>query len=175
MNERLTPAALTIVNWLGAVGPRWGLPGPACRIHALLYLAARPIQAASIAQLLNLGDDELSEGLAWLVAEALAEEAPAGWRADVDPWELMLKSLDRRRAREIAEARAVIEEWNRDHRDEHPAVVQQANRLFALVEDIGALDTGARALSPTTIRRLVGLGGRAARLLDRANGRRRYR
>ncbi len=46
----------------------------------------------------------------------------------------------------------------------------QAERLYDLVDDIAAIDAGARGLSPATTRRLIGLGSRAARLFDKTIG-----
>jgi hypothetical protein len=55
------------------------------------------------------------------------------------------------------------------------SVSRQVERLFALVDDIAAIEVQARGLSPATTRRLIGLGGRAARLFDRTIGARRRR
>jgi hypothetical protein len=30
------------VDYFGELGPLWGLPSDACRVHAYLYLVARP-------------------------------------------------------------------------------------------------------------------------------------
>jgi hypothetical protein len=46
-------------------------------------------------------------------------------------------------------------------------------RLFDLVEDVVSIEAGARLLSPGTMRALIGIGGRAARMADRAFGNKR--
>lgn len=166
----LSPAAMRIVAWLGEVGPRWGLPADACRAHAVLYLTAEPLPVPAIAALLGLGADETVQALDWLAAQGLAETSAAGWRTGIDPWALMLQALETRRSYELDEARAVVAQWRRAREDENPRVSQQAERLFDLVEDIAAIDAGTRGLSPATTRRLIGIGGRAARLLDRTIG-----
>lgn len=162
---------MQIVAWLGEVGARWGLPVQACRAHAVLYLTATPMPAGEIVALLGVGTEEASQGLGWLKEQGLIEASPAGWRTGVDPWALMLQALETRRSRELGEARIVIDQWHRNCRDEDPRVSRQAERLFDLVEDIAAIDAGARGLSPATTRRLIGFGGRAARLFDRASER----
>lgn len=112
----------------------------------------------------------MTQALDWLKEQGLIEASPAGWRTAVDPWALMLQALETRRSRELGEARTVIDQWRRNCRDEDPRMSRQAERLFDLVEDIAAIDAGTRGLSPATTRRLIGFGGRAARLFDRAIG-----
>ncbi|MBU1462754.1 MAG: hypothetical protein KJ551_04385 [Alphaproteobacteria bacterium] len=55
---------------------------------------------------------------------------------------------------------------------EDPIVVRQARLLRDLVDDLAAIDTGAQRLSPDAMRRMVSIGGRAARFVDKAFGRR---
>jgi DNA-binding transcriptional regulator GbsR (MarR family) len=166
----LSPAAMRIVTWLGEVGPRWGLPGSACRVHAALYLAAKPMPAGVFPELLGLDARETEEALAWLEAHGLIEASPAGWRTGVDPWALMMQTLEARRTQELGQARMVIDQWRREGQREDPLVSRQADRLFDLVEDIAAIDAGTRGLSASTTRLLIGLGGRAARLFGNGIG-----
>lgn len=169
-SAHLSPAAMRIVAWLGEVGARWGLPVNACRVHAVLYLAAEPLTAAELTGLLRLNAEETAQALDWLLAQGLVTASGAAWRTGTDPWALMLQALQGRRSHELREARAVIDEWRREGVDEDDRVSRQAERLFDLVEDMAAIDAGTKALPPAATRRLIGLGGRAARLLDRAIG-----
>lgn len=108
--------------------------------------------------------------LDWLEAQGLAQLGVAGWSTGTDPWALVLQALEERRRYELSEAQTVIDRWRRECGDESPQVSRQAERLFDLVGDIAAIDAGTRGLSSATTRRLVGLGGQAARLLDRTIG-----
>ena len=166
----LSLAALRVVDWLGEVGSRWGLPEHACRVHAMLYLAAKPMPATVLPEALGLDAAAVSLALDWLEAHRLVEASPAGWRTGVDPWALMLQTLETRRTQELGQARIVIDQWNRERHAEDPLVSRQAARLFDLVEDIAAIDAGTRGLSASTTRRLIGLGGRAARLFGNGIG-----
>lgn len=166
----LSPAAMRIVTWLGEVGSRWGLPENACRVHAMLYLTSKPMPATAFPEALGLDTEELSEALDWLEAHRLVEASPAGWRTGVDPWALMMQTLETRRTHELEQARTVIDQWRRERSSEDPLVSRQAARLFDLVEDIAAIDAGTRGLSASTTRRLIGLGGRAARLFGTGIG-----
>jgi hypothetical protein len=166
----LSPAAMRVVAWLGEVGGRWGLPENACRVHAMLYLAAKPMPATVFPGALGLNGEEVSQALDWLEAHRLIEASPAGWRTGVDPWALMLQTLETRRTHELEQARIAIDQWHRERHAEDPLVARQAARLFDLVEDIAAIDAGTRGLSASTTRRLIGLGGRAARLFGSGIG-----
>lgn len=169
----LSDGAGAIIDWLGQLGPRWGLPGDACRIHGLLFLVARPAAATEIAAALILEDEAVAEGLTWLSRDHLAVEGPHGWSTQADPWMLVTQALEARREREMEAALAVREEWDRSWQNDDPVVGRQARRLFDLVEDIAAIDAGTRRLSPEMMRTMIGLGGRAARLAERAFGSRK--
>jgi hypothetical protein len=168
----LTPDAMRIVNWLGELGPRWGLPGDACRIHALLFLLARPVSREAITAELALEPAAVDVALVWLAEDRLAVSGDDGWSTDDDPWILMTRALDARRRRELASAHAVLETWRGRQAGEDPIVARQAQRLFDLIGDVAAIDAGAQRLSPDTVRRMIGIGGRAARLVNRTFGKR---
>jgi DNA-binding transcriptional ArsR family regulator len=131
----------------------------------------RPLRDA-----LELDDIALKDALAWLADYRLVERDRTGaWRTDSDPWELMMRALEQRRQREIAPAldllrdcqRAALAEGGRDR-----AVASQIGKLLALAEDLAAIDMQARRLSPRALRQMIGIGGRAARFMDRTFGRR---
>jgi len=165
-----------LIDFFGELGPRWGLPAAACRVHGYLYLVARPVTATELGSSLELDDSALGDALAWLADYRLVErDHAAAWRTDSDPWELMMRALEQRRQREIAPAldllrdcqRAALGESGRDR-----AVGSQIGKLLALAEDLAAIDTQARRLSPRALRQMIGIGGRAARFMDRTFGRR---
>lgn len=164
----LAPPASAIVDWLADVGSRWGLPADACRVHGLLYLVARPLPAKAIGTELSLTPPATETALAWLVEEELVSESREGWITQTDPWLLMLQTLEKRRQRELLPALAVLEPWRNLDRAGDPVVGRQAKRLLALVEDLAAIDAGTKRLSPRTLRRVIGIGGRAARFFGAA-------
>jgi DNA-binding transcriptional regulator GbsR (MarR family) len=157
------------------LGPRWGLPAAPCRVHGYLYLVGRPVADVELEQVLEMESPGLRDALAWLTDYRLIVQEGVGWRTETDPWDLMMRALEERRARELAPALNVLRECHtamlpdaqRDRK-----VVRQIEKLLGLVEDIAAIDIQARRLSPGTLRNLVGIGGRAARFIDRTFGRR---
>jgi DNA-binding transcriptional regulator GbsR (MarR family) len=159
------------VEWLAGVGARWGLPADACRVHGLLYLMAGPLSTDAIAAELALTPTAMDEALTWLAAEELVTENREGWTTEADPWLLMLQTLEKRRQRELAPALAVLGPSRRFDGAEDPLVARQAKRLLELVEDLAAIDAGTKRLSPRTLRRVIGIGGRAVRLFGGASNR----
>jgi DNA-binding transcriptional regulator GbsR (MarR family) len=172
---RIPDATGRVIDYLRDLGPRWGLPAEACRVHGYLYLVARPVAESELGDTLELNDLVLAEALAWLADYGLIKPAPPGaWRTDRDPWELMVRALEERQRREVGPAldllrdcrRAALAERGRDR-----VVAVQIGKLLDLAEDLAAISVQAQRVSPTTLRRMVGLGGLAARFIDRTLGR----
>jgi DNA-binding transcriptional regulator GbsR (MarR family) len=99
-----------LLDFLGALGPRWGLPEAPCRVHGYLYLRARAVPEAEIAAAVALDTAAVREALGWLTDYRLVERTQAGWRTESDPWELMLRALDERRRREAGPALDILRE-----------------------------------------------------------------
>lgn len=138
----------------------------------LLYLSAGPVPEEEIRRELALSTAIVQEALAWLGDYRLVERLSGNtWRTGADPWELMMRALDERRRREAGPALELLRLCQDEAADERDPVARaQIGKLLALVEDLAALDGQARHLSPHTLRRMIGIGGRAARFLDRTFG-----
>ena len=166
-----SPALNRVVDFLGDLGPRWGLPEDACRVHGYLYLLARPIAQADLGAALDLSEAALSQALGWLVEYRLIERLDTDtWRTGSDPWELMMSALEERQRREIGPALDLLRDTRRAALAEggpSRTIATQIGKLQRLAEDLDAISNQAQRLSPTTVRQMVGLGGFAARILDR--------
>jgi DNA-binding transcriptional regulator GbsR (MarR family) len=161
-----------LLAWLAEIGPRWGLPADACRVHGYLYLAGRAASAAELSDRLGLSEAAVAKALAWLNESDLVEqEKPSFWHTHSDPWVLLTTALEHRRAQELKPALDVLRASRRDAAGD-PVLAGQIGKLLDLVEDIAAIDGQARRLSPAMLRGLLGAGGRLARLLGGAAGRR---
>ena len=177
MTTAKMPQAMSrVLDFLRDLGPRWGLPAEACRVHGYLYLITRPTTEAELRDALKLNDTVLGEALAWLTEYGLIKSASSGaWRTDSDPWDLMMRALEERQRREVGPALALLRDCRRvalAERGRDHAVAAQIGKLLELVEDLAAINMQAQRLSPRTLRQMVGLGGLAARFIDRTLGRR---
>lgn len=160
----LSVDASQIVEWLADVGSRWGLPPDACRVHGLLFLYSRPLLTGAIAAELFMTETAVETALEWLTSENLVTSGIDGWSTEADPWLLILQTLQRRREQELAPALAVLDPWRRGAPTGDAVVARQARRLLDLVDDLAAIDAGTQHFSPQALRRMIGIGGRAARL-----------
>ncbi len=173
MAEALPDAVRRMIDFLGALGSRWGLPDSACRVHGYLYLTARPATTEALSAATGLDSAAIGDALAWLADYRLIERAgPSAWRTSSDPWELMVRALDERRRREIGPAMAVLRDCQAEARRGDPIVARQVGKLLDLARDLEAIEGQARRFSPATLRQAIGLGGLAARAINRTFGRR---
>jgi len=174
-----SPALERVIAYLAELGTRWGLPAEACRVHGYLYLVARPIAETELREALKLSETALTHVLAWLADYRLVERARGGaWRTGTDPWDLMMRALQERQRREVGPALDLLRDCRRAAQAEagpSRTVAGQIGKLERLVEDIAAINRQAERLPPAAVRQMVGLGGMAARLLDRTFLNRRER
>ncbi|MEP0068906.1 hypothetical protein [Pyruvatibacter sp.] len=171
MTQQTTPdAVLTLTNYFGEVGPRWGLPKQACRAHAYLYGVNRPVPTAELADALTLDEAATSAALEFLEEFGLLSGSDStGWRTMSDPWEMLLAGLAKRRENELPAAIEILQTCRAQAAEaSNQTVLNQVGKLLSLVGDLAAIDAQAQRFSPATLRRLVGLSGRAARLFGRS-------
>ena len=167
-----SPAMRRFVDYFGALGRRWGLPSEACRVHAHLYLVARPATEEDLGAALGLDKDAVKNALAFLVDYRMIKRAGnSSWRTGGDPWDLLAGGLEERRRRELIPALATLSRC----RDEaltdgktNGVAARQIGKMLELVEGLASLDIQARRLSPRLLRGLVGLSSRTARIMDHA-------
>lgn len=169
--KQLSHSTQRLLGYLAELGPRWGLPAVPCRVHGFLYLEARAVGEAELLEAVEIDPPALESALKWLTDYRLVERTPAGlWKTDSDPWSLMLQALEERRKREIGPALDLLRQC-RDgviaERKDGRRVSAQIEKLLALLEDLVAIDIQASRLSPNSLGRLVRLGGRAARFVER--------
>src|ERR1700688_1522763 len=92
-----SPALERVIAYLAELGPRWGLPADACRVHGYLYLVARPVNKDELCANLKLSETALAHILDWLADFRLIEPVRGGgWRTGSDPWDLMMRALQER-------------------------------------------------------------------------------
>ena len=161
----MTGPASRLAGRIGDLGARWGLPADAARVHALLYLRARPLTVGTLAAETRLDAEAIAQALAWLGDYGLVHTTPpAAWATADDPWALMVRALDARRARELGPMITDLRDARREAlADGDRTLARQTARLIALADDLTALGDAARRLPTAGLRNLVALGSRLAR------------
>jgi DNA-binding transcriptional regulator GbsR (MarR family) len=128
-----------LIEFLGELGPRWGL-AEACRVHGYLYLRGRPATDDELRVALNLDSATLKDAIAWLKDYRLIELVSGGaWQTGNDPWDLMMRALDERRRREVGPALATLREGRRlafEERGTDPILRKQIDqKRFAVTQE----------------------------------------
>lgn len=161
-------------DYFGGLGARWGMDDELCRVHAWLYLMARPVALADMADALSLNGETLDDILLRLEEMGVASRAVDGkWSTGGDPWALLLAGLEQRRREEVPLARATFGRCLEQAKAERASAetTTRLEAINAMAGDIEALDAQASRLSPERLRQIVGLTGRTARFFNRLGGR----
>lgn len=106
-SDRLPPAIERFVLKWGDMGSAWGVNRSVSQIHALLYLAGRPLTAEDISDALGIARSNVSNSLKELMGWGLIRRVPIRgdrrdhFEAEGDIWELVTRIAIGRKAREI--------------------------------------------------------------------------
>src|SRR5215468_9080565 len=113
---RLTPAmSKYVVHW-GEMGARWSVNRSVAQIHALLYLADRPLAADEIAETLTIARSNVSTSIKELQGWELirlvhiAGDRRDHFEAKQDPWDMLMTIVEGRKRREIDPTLAILDD-----------------------------------------------------------------
>src|SRR5580704_6621222 len=112
--EKLPPALERFVLHWGDMGGQWGVNRSVSQIHAVLYLAERPLTADDLASTLGMARSNVSNSLKELLAWNLIRRVPIRgdrrdhFEAETDIWQVFLRIAAGRKEREIDPAVATL-------------------------------------------------------------------
>jgi DNA-binding transcriptional regulator GbsR (MarR family) len=162
-----------IVHW-GEMGSRWGMNRSVAQIHALLFLAEKPLNADEIGETLGIARSNVSTGLKELVSWELVQVTQVlGDRRDFftaqhDTWEVIRAIIDGRKRRELDPTLAALRECaaQLEKDKETPAAVRE--RIVSQLEFLETVTRwydGVKRLPRKTLLKMMRLGERIAKLL----------
>jgi DNA-binding transcriptional regulator GbsR (MarR family) len=175
---QLSPTLTRFVLHWGEMGTRWGVNRTVAQVHALLFVAARPMHAEELTDTLQVARSNISTSLRELQSWQLVRLVHvAGDRRDHfettgDPWELMRTIVRERQRREIAPTIQVLNELLADpaiSRDPAEAKLRMSQTLELLQtlttwsDEMLKLDTG-------TLKQVLKLGARIKKFFSREKG-----
>lgn len=170
---KLTPAAEKLVLHWGEMGSRWGLNRTVAQIHALLYVAPRPLHAGEIAETLAVARSNVSTGLRELEAWGIVKVTHAlGDRRDyfetvTDIWQLFRLILEERWRREIEPTLAVLGEClaeaDRTAADKHTG--ERLRDLQAFFRTLESWYEQVRTMELSEVKRVARMGAKVRGLL----------
>jgi len=114
--KKLSPVEQKFILHWGEMGTRWGINRTVAQIHALLYLAPRPLNAEDIASTLSVARSNVSTSLkelqGWRIVKLVhvLGDKRDHFESLKDPWELFRMVLDERKRREIDPTLHVLRE-----------------------------------------------------------------
>lgn len=169
----LTKAAREFVLHWGEMGSRWGVNRTVAQVHALLYLAPEPITAEDIAEALTVARSNVSTSLRELQNWQLAQVThQMGDRRDFfstshDVWQLFLTIARERVEREIEPTIAVLGRLEVEARAEkQPEVTARIGDMLTFLTEMHGYFQQMTKLPPSTLRKLVKLGGGVTKWLS---------
>lgn len=110
----VTPAIRQFILHWGDMGQTWGVNRSVAQIHALLFVAGRPMNAEEIADLLMMARSNVSTSIRDLTNWGLVRRVPVlgdrrdFFEAEGDVWEMASKIVAIRKGREIDPAADVL-------------------------------------------------------------------
>jgi len=165
-----------ILHW-GEMGTKWGINRTVAQVHALLYLAAKPLPADEISTTLSVARSNVSTSLRELQGWGIVRVVHVlGDRRDhfetlKDVWEIFRIVAEERKKREIDPTLRVlaecVQEAKSGHSDRHTK-----ERLEAMLEFLAAM-TGLfeeiLRMPPAALKSVVKLRGKVVTILGAGN------
>jgi DNA-binding transcriptional regulator GbsR (MarR family) len=178
----LKPVAQKFVLHWGEMGTRWGVNRTVSQIHALLYMAGRPMNAEEIAETLGVARSNVSNSLKELQGWKLVKVAHImGERRDhfetsLDVWELFRTVVRERKEREFDPTVATLREClaSPDLGQEDKAAQERIAQTLALTETLTTWADEMLRLEPSTLMKLLKMGASVQKFVrgnDRNGGR----
>ena len=162
-----------ILHW-GEMGTRWGVNRTVAQIHALLFLANRPLSAEDIAESLGVARSNVSNSIKELQSWNLIRVTHLmGDRRDhfvalQDVWEIFRVIVEERKRREIDPTLTMLRECAIEGSGDQalePASLARMNEVLGFLDMLGASYDDYKHLPPATLQRFLKMGGKVARFL----------
>ncbi|MEO1046417.1 MAG: MarR family transcriptional regulator [Pseudomonadota bacterium] len=163
----LAPAVRQFVLHWGEMGGQWGVNRTVAQIHALLYLAERPMHAEEISDLLGIARSNASNSLKELIGWKLIRRVPVmGDRrdhfvAEVDLWQMLTRIAQGRKEREIDPAVAALGMCRNEAANDpriSPAARQRIEAMHDFVTTMDGWYSEMMTVPTGTLARLIKMG-----------------
>ncbi len=165
----LTPIQEKFILHWGEMGTRWGINRTVAQIHALLFIALKPLDAEEIAQTLSVARSNVSTSLKELQSWGIVRIVHVmGDRRDhfesmKDVWEMFEVVLTERKRREIDPTLAVLRDCVIEAEKAGPSEAHTKQRLSELLnffETMSDWYEQVRRLPTQAMLKFVKLGGK---------------
>lgn len=144
--EALHPAVERFILHWGELGGQWGVNRSVAQIHALLYVAGKPLTAEDIAAQLGIARSNVSTSLKELLTWDLIRRVPVRgdrrdfYEAEADVWEMLVRVARGRKMREFDPAMNALKDAISATQGDTTIAPVTAERLRAMHDFAGTLD-----------------------------------
>lgn len=167
----LTPVSRRFITHWGEMGSRWGVNRTVAQIHALLYLAGRPLDAEEIADTLGVARSNVSTSLkelqAWRLVRLthLMGDRRDHFETSTDVWELFRLIVEGRRQREIDPTISVLREClnSPDLDAETVGAEARIRETLEFLEILTAWSDEMLRMKPESLMKTLGLGAKISK------------
>jgi DNA-binding transcriptional regulator GbsR (MarR family) len=172
----LTPVMQKFILHWGEMGTRWGINRSVAQIHALLYIAGRPLPADEIAETLGIARSNVSASIKELLAWGIVRNAHImrdrreHFEALADVWETFRLILNERKRREadptLRLLRECVEEAGQIKKPAKSDEIshQRLAEMLAFFELANSWGERAGRLSPNSMKRFAQMSDAVFRL-----------
>jgi DNA-binding transcriptional regulator GbsR (MarR family) len=173
----MSPLAQRFVMHFGEMGGRWGINRTVGQIYALLYIAARPLNADEIAEELSFSRSNVSMGLKELEGWNLVRlQHQPGDRREYfstpdDVWAIFRTLVAEKRKREVDPTLSMLREslLESPSNTEDAHAQQRMRAMHDLIELTSKWFDDVQRLDSKTLAQLMRMGARVQRLLEVKN------
>ena len=175
----LSPTVSRFVLHWGEMGSRWGVNRTMSQIHALLFIAGRPMHAEEIVEALEVARSNVSTSLrelqGWGLVRLvhLSSDRRDHYETSSHVWELMRTIVKERQRREISPTIGVLQQLLADPaiRQEPAAVKLRLEQTLDLLETLTVWSEEMLKLDTETLTQVLKLGARIKKLLGKSGPR----
>ena len=172
--KELSPVQQKFLLHWGEMGTRWGINRTVAQIHALLFIAPKPLNAEDIASTLDVARSNVSNSLkelqGWRIVKLVhvLGDKRDHFESMKDPWEMFRIVLDERKRREIDPTLEMLRECIAEAEKDKATDEYTEERLKALrdfFEMTTAWYTQLRKWPTAAVVKFVKLGDKVSKLL----------
>jgi DNA-binding transcriptional regulator GbsR (MarR family) len=162
-----------ILHW-GEMGTRWGINRTVAQIHALLFLAPKPMPADEIAETLNVARSNVSTSIRELVGWGIVRpvhvlgERREHYESLKDVWEMFRLIVEQRKRREVDPTLQLLRQCLTDLSAGSGGDPYTRDRLQSMTEFFEAANSAYGEMSQVSLpvlRRVIGVRGKIRKLL----------
>lgn len=161
-----------ILHW-GEMGSKWGINRTVSQIHALLYLAGRPLHAEEITETLGVARSNVSTSIkelqSWKLIRIvhLMSDRRDHFETSTDVWELFRTVVRERKVREFDPTVEILRECLADSNftREDVGAQQRIRETLQFMETLSAWGDEMVRLPRETLVKVMRLGSRIQQLL----------